>query len=234
MLLEDITDESIIFDCGGYKGHTSELILEICKKYKNVSPYIYIYEPVKSWSKRLKRIFESYPKVTIINKAITNEVGRKMIYIRIRNPEDASLKYTKNYSKKQEVITSTLKEEMKQLNIPRIDLLKLNIEGSESDVIESITPDMVKKINQITINFHTNTIYPCTNILNNLGYNAIQLYDNDGLFTSYKIKKEIMDRINEMNVDIECNFERRQLSILRAVIYSDEISYITSDKYSKR
>ena len=53
-----------------------------------------------------------------------------------------------------DVETVSLRPLMKRLQIDRIDLLKLDIEGAEFDLIDCTPDDVLREIGQITVEFH--------------------------------------------------------------------------------
>jgi len=62
--------DSIIFDCGGFKGEYTD---DIIHKY---NCNVYIYEPIKEFSDRLINKYKNNKKIHVINKAIYKRIGR--------------------------------------------------------------------------------------------------------------------------------------------------------------
>jgi len=104
--------------------------------------------------------FINNPKVTIVGTALSNVNGEKQMYWKEDNPLVNSLDIEGSEFNIQEnpnykiVKTITLETLINNLNCNKIDLIKLDIEGSEWDVI-SITPDDIfKNIDKILLEYH--------------------------------------------------------------------------------
>jgi len=59
--------------------------------------------------------------------------------------------------KSQKVETILLSDLVRDYNIGHIDVLKIDIEGKEYDVFDSIDSELLSKIDQIVLEFHMNT-----------------------------------------------------------------------------
>lgn len=152
-----INDDSIIFDCGANVG----AYIDAFRKYSN--PTIYAYEPNKELYKLLRYKYNDINKIHIINKAISSKVGEEMFYLDIGDNEGSSLESSKSSVSDNGymVDTTTIDNEMDKLYLDRIDVLKLNIEGSEIKVLDSIKMKTLNNILQIPTAFHIGKgIYP--------------------------------------------------------------------------
>lgn len=147
-----LDNNSILFDVGGHIGQfTSDAI-------KKINPYIYVYEPNKRLYKQLKRNFSNNKKIVIINKALYSKIQKIPLYITGRVDVGSSLdknKVKNNIIKDvYNVYTTTIEKELEELNIDKIDYLKLNIEGSEYEILNNLQPHILNKIYQIGVSFH--------------------------------------------------------------------------------
>ena len=104
--------------------------------------------------------FNHNPRVKIIGKAVSDSVGEKTLYWRDDNPlvnsldgEGSEFFYDTNPNTKT-VQSTTLEALFDELNWGPIDLLKIDIEGSEWPVIESTSDVIFSQVNKILLEYH--------------------------------------------------------------------------------
>ena len=154
--LEHINNNSTILDIGANIGDVTDVIT---KKY---NPNIYCYEPnIICYNHMLKR-FKKNSKVKIFNVAVSNFTGKGFLYFHEKAKNIAefnqrsSLKREKDgldVNKKVEVDCINIKEILDQHN--KIDLIKIDIEGSEYEIM----PEIIKnkdKIKMVLCETHGN------------------------------------------------------------------------------
>lgn len=147
--------DSIIFDCGGFKGEYTD---DIIHKY---NCNVYIYEPIKEFSDRLINKYKNNKKIHVINKAIYKRIGKEKFYLGgISNEGSSLIKEKYNVGKEIIVETTTIDNELNINKIDKLDLIKLNVEGSELDILENTSIDTLKKIKQIQLSAHFNKGIP--------------------------------------------------------------------------
>ena len=144
--LEHINNKSTILDIGANIGDVTNVIM---KKY---DPNIYCYEPnIICYNYMLKR-FKKNSKIKIFNFAVSNFSGKTYLYFHKKAAnitefnERSSLKKEKDgldINKKIEVNCINIKEVLENHN--QIDLIKIDIEGSEYEVM----PEIIKNKNKI-------------------------------------------------------------------------------------
>ena len=138
-----LTSKSTVVDVGGYLGVFSDNIVD---KY---NPNIYIYEPVKSFFKILKNKYLGNKKVTIFNYGLSNRNTIKKIYLLA---DGSSL--VKKGEKSLKIKLVDVKNIFK--NLKKVDLMSINIEGSEYDVLERlVNTSLIKKIKFLQVQFHS-------------------------------------------------------------------------------
>ena len=104
--------------------------------------------------------FISNPKVKIIGVALSDIDGEKELYWKEDNPLVNSLDIngsefsTQDNPNSKTVKTTTLETLINNLNWDQIDLLKIDIEGSEWDVINTTPDDTFKNIDKILLEYH--------------------------------------------------------------------------------
>lgn len=139
----NLNEKSVVFDIGGYEGEWSE---KIYNKYKSK---IYIFEPVKKYYDLIFNKFKSNTNFNIFNFAISDS----NIETFITNDNASSSLFIEGYNK-EKIIIKNINDVINELKINQIDLVKINIEGSEYDLMNSISDDNIKKINNFQIQFH--------------------------------------------------------------------------------
>jgi FkbM family methyltransferase len=138
-----LDENSIVLDVGGYDGEWSKKIYE---KYK---PNIHVYEPVRKFYNIICDKFNNIDKVKVYNFAISNFNGESLI-----NNNDASSSLFIGGGSKESILIRDINCIIQDFKFSKIDLVKINIEGSEYDLLEFITIENIKKIDNIQVQFH--------------------------------------------------------------------------------
>jgi FkbM family methyltransferase len=139
-----LTENSIVFDIGGYKGEWAEKIIKL------YNPYIYIFEPIPEYYLEIFKKLGANPKVSIYNFGLSDK------------NEKASISLLSNsssiYKKGKNCINIRLQDIsnfIKKANISRIDLMKINIEGGEYSLLERmINVKIIEICQDIQVQFH--------------------------------------------------------------------------------
>ncbi len=140
----DLDNNSTVFDIGGYEGDWSDEI--ICKYNSN----IFIFEPIPNYYINIKNRFKDNSKVKIFNFGLSNKQGKEKFSLN----ENASSAHKKSKNSI-EVELKKISSFIKNNNIKKIDLMKMNIEGAEYDLIQDlIDNNLINKIDNIQIQFH--------------------------------------------------------------------------------
>ncbi len=134
-----LTKESIIFDIGSNFGKFSELIYN-----SGLYNKIYLFEPVTEYLNNSKLIFNNDPNIIFINNGLSNRNEYLTLYKDNKNvgwntfltkdPMQKDNFYLSMNSEIKEVIT--LDSFCNENNIKKIDLIKIDVEGFETRVIE--------------------------------------------------------------------------------------------------
>lgn len=140
----NLNENSIVIDGGGYKG---EWASDIFEKYKCT---IHIFEPVKKFYDIIKEKFNGNDKVYVHNYGLSNM--DRSVDISIEN--DASSIYTNNGTK-ETIKLVDINQTLKKLNLSKVDLMKLNVEGEEYNILEGlIEGNNLSIFNNLQIQFH--------------------------------------------------------------------------------
>lgn len=139
-----LNENSIIFDIGGYKG---EFARDIYCKYNST---IYVFEPIPEFYKIIKERFINNSKIKVFNFGLGSYDYRTQI-----NLEDNSSSIFKKGNNSSEIEIRSFNDFIIEHNISSIDLAKINIEGSEYDLLDSIIgAGNITKIHNIQVQFH--------------------------------------------------------------------------------
>lgn len=141
-----LNEKSIVFDVGGYKGEWTK---NIFAKY---SPTIYIFEPVSSFFNDIENFYKYNKKIIPFKFGF----GADDASLKISLSADASSIYSdKKNIQYEQIRIRRLSDFIKENNIQCIDLIKINIEGSEYDVIHDLHENnLLNRIIQFQIQFH--------------------------------------------------------------------------------
>lgn len=139
-----LTQDSIVFDLGGYKGDWAKNI------YAKYSPHVFIFEPIPGYFENITMFFEKNLKIRSFNIGFGKEKSITNIYI-----DNDGSSILRNSEKNIPVQIVKLSEFILENKIERIDLMKINVEGAEFDIIDDLyESDMLWMIKQFQIQFH--------------------------------------------------------------------------------
>lgn len=140
----------IIFDIGGNVGNYSAIIFKKCKEYK-IDYTLHIFEPTKSCFSILNEKFGANKSIILNNFGLSNVNTKTSIYYDEENSGLASL-YRRNLKAynirldKSEIIDlKRLEDYINKRKIPRIDFLKIDIEGHELFAFKGFGPYLSSK-----------------------------------------------------------------------------------------
>ena len=155
-LIQEYTDNSfsinsddIIIDVGAHIGLFALLASQFCKDGK-----IFCYEPIKENYKLLienieiNKIRNIFPN----NLAVTKETSRVKIFLNDDQSGHSMFIQNNNFV---EVNSKSLSDIFSDNGINECDFLKLDCEGAEYEIIESLSPDLFTKISKTVIEYHT-------------------------------------------------------------------------------
>ena len=139
-----LNSESIVIDLGGHKGEFSSIINERyqCK--------CHVIEAMPELYHSIKQTDD----IRTYHYAASSTDGIVSFHLS-SNPESNSLlRKTEEHAKTIEVPTISIPSFLKNYEIPRIDALKMDIEGAEIAVFKGLPDELLKSIKQITVEFH--------------------------------------------------------------------------------
>jgi FkbM family methyltransferase len=142
-----ITEQAFVMDLGGYKGGWAS---DIYAKYNCT---IWIFEPFKDFAAGIKERFLKNSKIRVFDFGLGKSAEKQTLYI----DDNSSSLYRQNNKSinKAEVVLKDINLFFNDNNIKQVDLMKINIEGGEYDVLDSlIDTGLVKNVKNIQVQFH--------------------------------------------------------------------------------
>ena len=156
----DLQNPKTIIDLGSFSGITTVY-------YSIKYPYskIYSVEPGKTNFEQLCINTENLTNVIKDKLAITNYSGTAELFLTTDFDLGLSLNNTKNINQSETVTAKNINDYIYENNIQQIDLLKINIEGAEKEIFESINLENFKKIKSILADLHDRKVKGCSQSL---------------------------------------------------------------------
>lgn len=141
--------QSVVVDIGA---HIGDFTLLASKRAKTV----FAYEPEKDTLALCKKNIKVNKRENIFlkNYAVCGKSGTRKLYSSSTTTSSSSLFPRKEHRTYQEVQCVTLSSQIKEHKISRLDLLKLDCEGSEYEILKSLKFDHWRKINSIILEYH--------------------------------------------------------------------------------
>lgn len=143
--------DSIILDCGGFHGAFSEAVT------RRFGCTCHVLEPASANSAHIPDL----PGILKHALALSTENGEAEFHLAV-SPICNSLKELPAAEQRESVRvqTTSLGSFMETHAIRHVDLLKLDIEGMEMEVLETLPREVLARIDQITVEFHHPFIHP--------------------------------------------------------------------------
>lgn len=140
-----LNEQSLVFDLGGYEGQWAS---DIFARYQC---RIYIFEPVEAYVQRIRQKFGANPRVQVFAFGLASKTETAQININ----EYASSTFHAGEGETTSIQLNSVLEFWEQHQIDTIDLMKINIEGGEYDLLDSlIGAGYVGRITDIQVQFH--------------------------------------------------------------------------------
>jgi FkbM family methyltransferase len=143
-----ISNDDVIIDVGAHIGLFALFASQFCKNGK-----IFCYEPIKENYKILIENIEMNQIQNIFpnNLAVTKETSRVKIFLNDDQSGHSMFIQNKNFV---EVDSKSLSDIFIDNGIKECDFLKLDCEGAEYEIVESLSADLFTKINKTAIEYH--------------------------------------------------------------------------------
>lgn len=142
--IKQTKNKIIIFDIGANVGNYSTILIEEALKL-NLDIELHLFEPLFSCFKVLKEKFLNKSNIYLNNFGISEKEGKSLIYFDQERSGLASL-YKRDLKdcnintmdKSEEIILKRLDDYIKEKEIPHVDFIKIDVEGHEMSVLNSM------------------------------------------------------------------------------------------------
>lgn len=142
-----LNPESIVLDLGGYLGDWAAAI------YCMHSPKIFVFEPVYHFYQIILKRFFNNKQVVVHNFGLSNSTGN--IFIDLKGDATSVFYLNEKTESNIEISLVDIIEFLNNNSFTKIDLLKLNIEGSEYDILDRLLDSgWINNIEHIQVQFH--------------------------------------------------------------------------------
>lgn len=181
----DLNPNSIVLDVGGYKG---EFARDIFCKY---APYIYIFEPITEFYDISVLRFCKNEKVRNFNFGLADKTFETMISLKDNSSSTHSLG---DINTKIQLVS--ILDFVQEHDIKKVDLIKINIEGGEYDLLETlIAHSKITMFTNIQVQFHDfvidNARRRMTALQNKLSETHVLTYQYDFVWENWKLKNDL-------------------------------------------
>lgn len=140
-----LTEDSIVWDVGGYRGAWTASILE-----KSNPKKVYIFEPIKEFAEDCARRFKDDPRISVINIGLSD--SNDAVSVSKDGVHTSQFKDTPE-PKPEQIYLRDILEYSSQM--PEIDLISINAEGGEFSILRRlIDTGEIKKFKNVQIQFH--------------------------------------------------------------------------------
>ncbi|MEM3062138.1 MAG: FkbM family methyltransferase [Nitrososphaerota archaeon] len=144
----EIKNSDVIIDIGAHIGLFALYASQFCKKGR-----IYCFEPVKENFEMLKTNVElnRITNILPINAAVSSTSGKVIIYL---NDDEAGHSMYVTSPKYVQVTSTSLKDLIDANRIKKCDFLKIDCEGEEYEIMNSLPDHYFDMITKIVIEYH--------------------------------------------------------------------------------
>jgi len=139
---------SIVIDAGGYHGDFAETM--ICK----FSCRVDVFEPVAQYAEMIRTRFASNGSINVVQAGLG--ASNKEEFICIEGVASTLFSSGSSSNPKEKIMITSAVDYIKSKKYSKIDLIKINIEGGEYELLNSLLehPDIITHIKYFQIQFH--------------------------------------------------------------------------------
>lgn len=130
-IIANLPEDGVYYDIGANTGLLTEKIIE-----ERPDITCYLFEPVKEYYDYIKERFKGNDKVIAFNFALIHDNGSALICKHDNNLGYNTMSFISEYGSKEEIICRTLSDVVEEYNIPKANLMKVDVEQSEYFLIE--------------------------------------------------------------------------------------------------
>lgn len=178
----DLSPSSIVFDVGGYEGQWASDI------YAMYNCSVLVFEPYLPFAEGIEEKFKKNSKIKLYKFGLgakSEVVGFSML--------DNSSSMVRNAPQKDQIQIVSIVEFIKTNSIDKVDLIKINIEGAEYELLESLIENkMLHLFSNFQIQFHDfifpNGVERMKAIQKKLSETHVLTYQYEFVWENWKLK----------------------------------------------
>ena len=140
----DLAQSSVVFDVGGYQGQWAS---EIYARYRC---RVHVFEPVPEFADRIRARFVRNPDIEVYAFGLSGTTGRATVSLALDRSSTL-----RSAGEMREIDVVGIGEFLARHPVPRIDLMKINIEGGEYDLLDAmLSAGLADRVHAFQIQFH--------------------------------------------------------------------------------
>lgn len=176
-----LNTDSVVFDVGGYLGDYADAI------HKKFGCRVYVFEPVPMFYEECVKRFNNNPSITCFNYGLSSVSG----WFEMRLDDNGSSFKTIEGGTLQQAQIRAISEVISDLDINKIDLIKINIEGGEFDLLPAIIDSgLINRIKYVQVQFHNFITHAVENrlaICNSLEKTHREMWNYEFVWESWEL-----------------------------------------------
>lgn len=188
ILRHALNERSVVFEVGGYQGNWSSRIINL------YNPDIYVFEPVESFYSVLANRFNECPKVKAYQFGLSDRDETAEFSISADGSGRFGAAGTKQAIQLQDICRF-----VSEHNIPRIDLIQINIEGAEYQLLQRmLDAQLTRQCGVIQVQFHRNVPdaeLRREQIRRRLAETHSLLYDYPFVWEAWKLREQLPSQV---------------------------------------
>ena len=190
-------EPQLILDIGGNIGITS---IYLANRFPDAQ--IYTFEPLPQNFEILKKNTSPYKNIHIFNVGLGKEDGTFDIYMSSDSENFGGASLNSNFevenTNKVTCKIRNINNMLFELNINKIDLIKIDTEGAEFDILKSLQKDKLEQVQWITGELHGCKDFELLSYLENLNFEiGMKKSLNSKLFMFNCAKQKILNKLTK-------------------------------------
>ncbi|MFB3888669.1 MAG: FkbM family methyltransferase [Candidatus Bathyarchaeia archaeon] len=184
----EIHENDLIVDVGAHIGSFSIFAANAAKHGR-----VYALEPVPDNFLMLQRNIQlnGISNIVPVQKAMAQSSGEREIFVQLGDTTMHSFYNSRGEARKTLVKTTTLADFLRDYSIDRIDLLKMDCEGSEIEILMGCPDDVLARVKRISMESHPlNGTYSGVSMKDHLEQKGFTVTSNPSMGTIYAYRRE--------------------------------------------
>lgn len=160
---------------------------------------IFCFEPDKENFELLEKNVENYLNIVPLNYGLSDATGKIEIYDSSDDFNFGGLSTIKKGNIRDIISVMNINQALKELDIKEVDLIKIDCEGAEFDILNTLNSEMLSKVEWIEGEFHSHREYDILNILDKDFSLSFTKNFGDVVWNFRAINKQTLNRVQNEN-----------------------------------